>query len=400
MTDVIAASLADVKDAVESAIAAEHRLEVRGTGSKSNLGRACDFDATLDVSQMAGIVDYQPEELVMTLRAGTPMDVVENALADARQMLAFEPPRMGRISGGPRSELHGTIGGVVAANLSGPRRLTAGATRDYLLGFEAISGRGELFKSGGRVMKNVTGYDLSKLMCGSFGTLAVMDEITLKTLPAPETSQSLLVACADFRAAIKTIAQIFATPHEPGAAAILPQAIAAEEKVDTGGAFTAIIRLEGIAASVSDRVANLQTMTGGETVAAPASESLWQRIRDVQPLAEKPHDLWKVSCAPSDAPRVVAALDSLVGVRFMADWAGGLLWFGASRSRDLGNRLRAVVAELDSGFAMLVRDVAVTRDEIAPFQPLPSPLFELHKRVKASFDPRGVLNYGRMHRGI
>jgi glycolate oxidase FAD binding subunit len=247
MTDVIAASLADVKDAVESAIAAEHRLEVRGTGSKSNLGRACDFDATLDVSQMAGIVDYQPEELVMTLRAGTPMDVVENALADARQMLAFEPPRMGRISGGPRSELHGTIGGVVAANLSGPRRLTAGATRDYLLGFEAISGRGELFKSGGRVMKNVTGYDLSKLMCGSFGTLAVMDEITLKTLPAPETSQSLLVACADFRAAIKTIAQIFATPHEPGAAAILPQAIAAEEKVDTGGAFTAIIRLEGIA---------------------------------------------------------------------------------------------------------------------------------------------------------
>ena len=242
-------------------------------------------------------------------------------------------------------------------------------------------------------MKNVTGYDLSKLMCGSFGTLAVMDEITLKTLPAPETSQSLLVACADFRAAIKTIAQIFATPHEPGAAAILPQAIAAEEKVDTGGAFTAIIRLEGIAASVSDRVANLQTMTGGETVAAPASESLWQRIRDVQPLAEKPHDLWKVSCAPSDAPRVVAALDSVVGVRFMADWAGGLLWFGASR-------LRAVVAELDSGFAMLVRDVAVTRDEIAPFQPLPSPLFELHKRVKASFDPRGVLNYGRMHSGI
>jgi glycolate oxidase FAD binding subunit len=141
-------------------------------------------------------------------------------------------------------------------------------------------------------------------------------------------------------------------------------------------------------------------MTGGETVAAPASESLWQHIRDVQPLAEKPHDLWKVSCAPSDAPRVVAALDSLVGVRFMADWAGGLLWFGASRSRDLGNRLRAVVAELDSGFAMLVRDVAVTRDEIAPFQPLPSPLFELHKRVKASFDPRGVLNYGRMHSGI
>ena len=400
MTDLIATTLAEVKDTIDGAIARSHRLEVCSTGTKRHLGRTPEVDAVLNVSGLSGIIDYQPEELVMTLRAGTSMTEVESALADARQMLAFEPPSMTQITSESRRGVRGTIGGVVACNLSGPRRLTAGAARDYLLGFEAISGRGEMFKSGGQVMKNVTGYDLSKLICGSYGTLAVMDEITLKTLPAPETSQSLLVACADFATAIRIIAQIFATPHEPGAAAILPQTIAVEEGVDTGGAYTVIIRLEGIAASVDDRMSNLQILTGGDTLDTAKSTLLWQRIRDVQPLAEKPFDLWKVSCAPADAPKVMAALDPNMDVRVIADWAGGLLWFAGQRSLALGRRLREAVAGLDSGFVMLVRDVAETRRQIPPFQPLTSPVFDLHKRVKAAFDPLGVLNFGRMHDGI
>ena len=171
-------------------------------------------------------------------------------------------------------------------------------------------------------MKNVTGYDLSKLMCGSYGTLAVMDEITLKTIPAPETSRSLLVGADSFSEAVKLIATIFATPHEPGSAAILPQPIAAGEQVDTGNAFTIVIRLEGIEPSVNDRLQHLQSGFGGESLDDMASQALWLRIRDVQPLAEKPQDIWKVSCAPSDAPRLIDLARSSPGNAFLC----GLGW--------------------------------------------------------------------------
>ena len=399
MTDYQVGDLNEARDAIQQAMAAQTRLELVAAGTKRHLGRAVAYDAVLDTSAMAGIIDYQPEELVLTLRAGTPMNIVESALADARQMLAFEPPSMTRILGEAKQGVRGTIGGIIAANLSGPRRLTAGAARDFLLGFEAVSGRGELFKSGGKVMKNVTGYDLSKLMCGSFGTLGVMDEITLKTLPAPETSCSLLVGADTFADAVARIASIFASPHEPGAAAILPSAIAREEGADSGSPFTAVIRLEGIEASVTDRLGHLLDLTGGEALAEANSVKLWRRIRDVQPIAEKPVDIWKVSCAPSDAPKVLAALDERLEVRVIADWAGGLIWIGGASPR-IGPALRQAVAELESGFAMLVRDVSVTREKIAAFQPLSAGHYELHKRVKASFDPLGVLNYERMHEGI
>ena len=399
MSDIVVSDLQQVQDAVQDAVAARLRLEPRAGGTKRHLGRAASYDAVLDVSAFAGIVDYQPEELVLTLRAGTPMKAVEAALAEARQILAFEPPDMTRILGEAAQGGGGTIGGVIAANLSGPRRLTAGAARDYLLGFEAVSGRGELFKSGGKVMKNVTGYDLSKLMCGSFGTLGVMDEITLKTLPAPETERSLLVGHDSLEDAISGVASIFATAHEPGAATILPQAVAAEEGVDLAMPFTAVIRLEGIEASVVDRLGHLLALSGGESLDADRSATLWHRIRDIQPLAEKQCDIWKVSCAPSDAPRVLAALDPGLDVRMIADWAGGLVWI-AGRSPRIGPALRAAVADLGSGFAMLIRDVGATRESIAPFQPLPAPVLELHRRVKASFDPLGVLNYERMHEGV
>ena len=399
MTDLVVSDLHQVQEAVRDATEDRKRLEVRCTGTKRHLGRATSYDAILDVSSMAGIVDYQPEELVLTLRAGTPMNVVETALAEARQMLPFEPPSMTRILGEAMPGVRGTIGGVIAANLSGPRRLTAGAARDYLLGFEAVSGRAELFKSGGKVMKNVTGYDLSKLMCGSFGTLGVMDEITLKTLPVPETSCSLVVGTESLAAATQQIATIFASPHEPGAAAILPRKIAAAEGVDAGAAFTIVVRLEGIEASVEDRIGHLMTMMKGERLPEKSSVALWRRIRDVQPLAEKPCDIWKVSCAPSDAAQVVAAIDPRLECQYMADWAGGLIWIAGNSPR-IGPALRKVVATLDSGFAMLVRDVSVTREKVAPFQPLEGAHLELHKRVKSSFDPLGVLNYERMHEGV
>ena len=211
--------LEDAAVAIADAMANQQHLNVQSMATKSALGRDVSYDTHLDVSAFTGIKDYQPDELILTVRAGTPMHEVEAALACANQMLAFEAPDLHKLLG---TQSAGTIGGALATNASGPRRLTAGAARDYLLGFDAISGRGERFKSGGKVMKNVTGYDLSKLICGSYGTLAVFDEVTFKTLPRPETNISLLFGCEDMTAAVAKIASVFASPHEPNAAAILP----------------------------------------------------------------------------------------------------------------------------------------------------------------------------------
>ena len=396
-------SLDEVKSAVTDAVADESRLEIIASGSKRALGRQCAYDVTLDLSAMTGIIDYQPEELVLTVRAGTPMAEVQAALAEARQTLAFEVPDYSHLLDTANA---GTIGGVVATNLSGPRRLTAGAARDYLLGFEAISGRGEAFKSGGKVMKNVTGYDLSKLMTGSFGTLAVMDEITLKTLPRPETSCSLIVQVDDFAAATSKIASLFATPHEPGSAAILPAELARQAGLhldkDTGKdrvSCVIVVRLEGIDISIADRLANLQRLTGGDRLEATDSESLWAKIRDVRLFSAPVRDVWKISCPPAAAASVIDTIKASHDISYFADWAGGLIWMTGGTDT-LGTDLRQALAGFGGGFAMLVRDSGTTRQVIPPFQPLSRPMLALHKRVKAAFDPLAVLNAGRMHDGI
>ena len=396
-------SLDEVKSAVTDAVADESRLEIIASGSKRALGRQCAYDVTLDLSAMTGIIDYQPEELVLTVRAGTPMAEVQAALAEARQMLAFEVPNYSHLLD---TSNVATIGGVVATNLSGPRRLTAGAARDYLLGFEAISGRGEAFKSGGKVMKNVTGYDLSKLMTGSFGTLAVMDEITLKTLPRPETSCSLIVQVDDFAAATSKIASLFATPHEPGSAAILPAELARQAGLhldkDTGkdrASCVIVVRLEGIDISIADRLANLQRLTGGDRLEATDSEALWAKIRDVRLFSAPVRDVWKISCPPAAAASVIDTIKASHDISYFADWAGGLIWMTGGTDT-LGTDLRQALAGFGGGFAMLVRDSGTTRQVIPPFQPLSGPMLALHKRVKAAFDPLAVLNAGRMHDGI
>jgi glycolate oxidase FAD binding subunit len=400
-------NLDEAAAAVLDAQQQKHRLEVRGLGTKTGIGNQPVYDACLDVSAMQGIVDYQPEELVLTLRAGTALSAVESALDKANQMLAFEPADL---SGLLKSKSTGTIGGVLATNLSGPRRLTAGAARDFLLGFDAVSGRGERFKSGGRVMKNVTGYDLSKLICGSYGTLAVIDEVTIKTLPRPETSLSLLFESNELASAVALIAGIFASPHEPGAAAILPQPVAAAAGIDLAADFVVVIRLEGIALSVDDRAGHLRGMGGisgisgtgsnAETVPQGSSETLWRRIRDVDLLADHAGDIWKLSCPPASAPQIIAAIEPHFDMTFYADWAGGLLWLTGPSGADFGNALRAALALHGGGHAQLICDRDNSKKLIPALQPLPTVQASLSKRVKAAFDPLGVLNFGRMHDGI
>jgi glycolate oxidase FAD binding subunit len=235
----------DVEAAVQWALADGKTLEVIGRGTKRGIGRAAQWDLSLDLSGLSGVTLYEPEELVLSAKAGTPLAEIEALLAAHNQELAFEPMDYGPLLG---TSGGGTIGGALAANLSGPRRIKAGAARDHFLGFTAVSGRGETFKSGGRVVKNVTGYDLCKVLAGAWGTLAVMTDVTVKVLPRAETEETLLVLGLDDAAAAKAMSATMGSANDVSGAAHLPAAVAS--RLTQGGAGRAVtaLRLEGVAA--------------------------------------------------------------------------------------------------------------------------------------------------------
>ncbi|MBM3491181.1 MAG: glycolate oxidase subunit GlcE [Alphaproteobacteria bacterium] len=390
----------ELQAALAWALAEGQPLALRGQGSKLGFGRPVAAGQVLDLSGLAGIVVYEPEELVLTAGPGTPLSEIEGLLSQHRQQLAFEPADYGAISGGPAGRQ--TLGGVIACNISGPRRVKAGAARDHLLGFKAVSGRAEAFKSGGRVVKNVTGYDLSKLMAGSHGTLAALSEVTLKVLPAPEATATVLLLGQDDRAAIAALAQAAGSPHEVSGLAHLPAAAAARSQAAQGRAMTAV-RLEGPTPSVRHRADELVKLLArqGATLLldAQASFGFWQEVRDVQSLLPADRQLWRLSLAPGAGPAVVAELARrLPALDYYYDWAGGLVWLALPPTEDAWHpAVRGAVAS--AGHATLLRAEAGVRAAVPVFQPQPPALAALSQRVKASFDPKGLLNPGRMHPG-
>jgi glycolate dehydrogenase FAD-binding subunit len=409
MTDILQPrDGADIEAAVQAAVAQEKTLEIVGHGSKRAIGRAAQWDLTLDLSALAGVTLYEPAELVLSAKAGTPLAEIEALVAENGQQLAFEPMDYGPVLGGPAGR--GTIGGALAANLSGPRRIKAGAARDHFLGFTAISGRGESFKSGGRVVKNVTGYDLAKLMAGSWGTLAVMTDVTIKLLPRPESEETLLISGLDDPIAAQAMAAAMGSAADVSGAAHVPASVAvrlpAASLAAAGRAVTAL-RLEGVPPSIAHRRQLLTTMLPShgelETIAAAASQALWRAIRDVAPFAHPDHaswPLWRISTAPTQGPMVAAQLAAVAGAEVLYDWAGGLVWVRMPPSDDAHAPLvrRAVAAS--GGHAALVRAPASVRAAVAVFEPLDQVLAALTKRVKEGFDPKGVLNPGRMYAGV
>ncbi len=387
----------DVRQMVADAAAAGTPLELVGRGTKRGLGRPVQAAATLDLSGLTGITLYEPDELVMTARAGTPLAVIEKMLAEKTQRLAFEPMDMGPLYGGPESGA--SIGGVFAANLAGPGRLRHGAARDHLLGFKAVNGEGEVFKSGGRVVKNVTGYDLSKLICGSYGTLAAMTEVTFKVMPLPEKTRTVLIfGLADARA-VEAMSAALGSPHEVVAAAHLPAAIARRSGVayvaDAGTGVTAV-RVEGPAPSAEHRCKALRTELAGfgatEELHGMNSAKLWREIRDARPFAGDARPLWRLSVAPTQGPEAIARIARSAGAEWFYDWGGGLVWLAVPPSVDAATIRNA----LGGGHATLVRAEAGLRAAVPVFHPQPTALAALAKRVKDSFDPKGVLNPGRM----
>src|SRR6516164_2403560 len=297
---------AEVEQAVNWAIAGGQTLEIVGRGSKRLVGRAAQWDMTLDLSGLSGVTLYEPAELVLSAKAGTPLSEIEALLVANGQQLAFEPMDYGPLLGTAAGDA--TIGGVLSSNLSGPRRIKAGAARDHFLGVSAVSGRGETFKSGGRVVKNVTGYDLCKLLAGSWGTLAAMTDVTVKTLPRAETECTVLVLGLDEAPAGKLMTAVMGSFADASAAAHVPPAlverIAAIAAVD--GSVTAF-RIEGVPPSVAHRAALLEDLAQSYgqlgTLDEPSSRELWRGVRDAAPFAaggpSGGRDVWRISTAPA-----------------------------------------------------------------------------------------------------
>lgn len=396
-----------LRDLVAWAAAEQIPLNVAGGGSKRLLGRPGNIDHRLETTAFSGVAMYEPEELVLSAGAGTPIADIEAALAGARQQLAFEPPDLGPLLGGEPGR--GTLGGLLACNLSGPRRVAAGAARDHFLGFEAVSGRGETFKSGGRVVKNVTGYDLSKLMCGSWGTLAVMTKVTVKVLPVAEKAWTVLVLGLDAARAGEAMTRALQSPYEVSGAACLPVGLARASQVSyvagAGRSVTAI-RVEGPGPSVEYRCRALREDLGvlGETEELHSHNSrvFWREVRDVAPFAAEGDGrcVWKLSVPPARGPALADALTQETGGEAFLDWGGGLIWLAVDAAADAASdAVRAGVAGT-GGHATLVRAPEPLRAAVPVFQPPEPGLAALLRRVKESFDPKGILNPGRMYPGM
>ena len=411
MTETIRpADEAELGAAIGEALATKSPLEIVGNGTKRALGRPVQAARTLDLSRLDGITLYEPEELVLRAGAGTRLGDIAAALRAARQMLAFEPPDLAPLLGAGAREP--SIGGVIACNLSGPRRIKAGAARDHFLGVRAVSGRAEAFKSGGRVVKNVTGYDLCKLLAGSYGTLAAMTEVTLKVLPAPEKTRSVLVFGLDDARAVIALGEAMASPHDVSAAAHLPRAAAALSQVGyvaKAGAAVTAVRVEGMESSVEARCAALRAILGGfgpvEELHSMNSEKLWCEIGAVAPLHPETalgqgRLIWRLSLPPSAGAATVAAIARSVNAHAIYDWAGGLVWLAVAGAPDGAAAAIRSAVRASGGHATLIRAAEPVRAALAVFDPEPPPLAALTRRIKEAFDPAGILNPGRMHEGI
>jgi glycolate oxidase FAD binding subunit len=377
MADAIRPDSADALAAIVAEAARDGtRLRLRGGGSKDAIGAPTQDARIVDLRGFSGVVDYDPPELVLTVKAGTPLVEVQALVAEKGQILAFDPFDHGAMLGDADGEA--TIGGIVAAGIAGPTRVSRGAARDHLLGFVGVSGRGERFVAGAKVVKNVTGYDLPKLITGSWGRLAAITELTLKVLPAPRLRLTLGVAGLDPDAAISAMARVMGSAAEVSAAAHLQ---------DWNGAPLTAIRLDGFPSSVEARAAIVTRLVDGiAPLADDEAARLWPAITTAAPLpAGAP--LWRIIAPAAQMSKVITAIDGT----WLLDWAGGLLWLASADDPDA---IRALAAQA-GGHAMLVRAEAETRALVPALHPQPQTLAALEERVRRAFDPAGVFETGR-----
>ncbi len=388
--------------AITDAAAAGEPVLVRGNGSKLGMLRPVQAARVLSTANHFGITLYSPQELIISARAGTFLSNIEVALAEKGQHLIAEPPDFSALLD---STVPQTLGGVVATNLSGPRRIAWGAMRDHVMGVRAVNGIGETIHSGGRVLKNVTGLDLCKLLTGSHGTLGVITEITLKVLPAPEATGTILLTGLDAPAGVAALSAGLGSPYSVSAAAWLPPE-AASRVLGLAGLHRSatLLRIEDFATSVAYRTerlrADLARFGRADILDDADSRNVWRAVRDGVPLPAAPADaIWRVSVRPSAGPGVLRALESQIGMRGYLDWGGGLVWLAGHA--DAGSHAAVEQAARDAGGTwMLLRAPEPLRAVVDVIPPEAPALGRITRRVKAAMDPKGILNPGRMYAGL
>jgi glycolate oxidase FAD binding subunit len=398
----------DVEGAVRAAIASEQPLEIIGHGSKRLIGQPMATNAVLDLSALNAVTSYEPTELIITVQAGAPLADVKSLIDSKNQQFAFEPIDTSLLLGTPNL---GTIGGMIGAGLAGPRRIKAGGARDHLLGAHAVSGFGDSFKAGGRVVKNVTGYDLCKLLAGSWGTLAVMTEVTLKVMPRPESERTLVLRGLDDVAANRAMTAALGSPFDVSGAAHVPNSVfraAMKGLGDLGSPREAVtlLRLEGITGSAVHRAAalgkRLAPFGTAETVDDGTSQAIWSSVRDVQPFAANgalgAWPVWRIVCPPASGGALGERLARDTGGDVIYDWGGGLIWAALPPRPDAQAALVRQRINAAGGHAMLLRAPEEIRRNVEVFHPQPGGLAALSERVRHSFDPKNILNRGRMTR--
>jgi len=381
--------------------AAEHLrpVEIVSGGTKRGLGRPIDAEIRLDVGRLSGVVCYEPDELIFTANAATPMAEIDAMLSEKDQMLGFAPADWAALYG--KETGHATLGGVVGANACGARRLKAGAVRDHLIGCRFVNGTGETVKAGGRVVKNVTGFDVPKIMCGAFGTLGVLTELTFRVVPAPKRAPAIAIRNCTAEDGLSFLRQAARLPLEPTGLAYLPATVCSASKAmaDAGLAHTngvAVIRVEGAEDPIIDKLARLKSHFSKQDTMVlddDAARALFREVEDGTPFLDHDTDIWRLFVPSTNA---LAAIGMSEAHFWYADCAGEILWLGLPASREIAERLRENAKNI-GGYATLMRAEDNARARIPVFEPEPPARAALSRAVKTAFDPLHILNPGRMY---
>ena len=373
---------------IKKAHADKTPLRIRGGGTRADLGRPAQPAGVLSTRGLSGITLYDPGALTLIAKAGTPMAKIEAVLDKENQMLAFEPIDYRGLLG---TDGEPTIGGTVAANISGPRRVLVGACRDFVLGVRFVTGEGDIVKNGGRVMKNVTGLDLSKLQCGAYGGLGVLTEVSMKVMPKPQAARTLVFEGFSAEEGLALLRKALGTPFELAGAAFLPASA-------SDGVSRTCLRIEGLHTQVEYRMKNLAALSSGPSkiVRGDKHEALWKDIRDVAPFHGSDRPVWRISTKPTAAAEIAEGLAATLGAEAFFDWGGGLIWMQTpDATSEIAQMIRAEIAP-HGGHATLIRGTAQQRAALDVFQPEAPRLARISQQLRAQFDPAGVLNPGLM----
>jgi len=386
-------------------------LELVGLGSKKKIGKSLQCAKTLNLSKLKGIIEYFPEELYIKVKAGTPINQIEEELKKNKQQLAFEPIDFGYLLN-EKSD-YGTAGGQVACNISGPRRLKVGSVRDHVLGFRGVNGRGEIIKSGGTVVKNVTGYDLSKLMCGSFGTLVALTEITFKVLPAPEENKTLILHNQKIEKALQYIESSLNSQNDISGAIFLPKepivpgCVMNIEKtfklndLKDDGSITAF-RIEGSKNSIDYRIESLiknlkMQNLNISILQSHQSEIFWNKVKNLEFFYSSKNNIIRIVLPPSETTKLIYQLSNKF--KYYIDWGGALIWVEALElSEGMFEAIRKKVVKL-GGYVTMIKNsnyLPYVEDVFT----ISSDKFNISQNIKKSFDPKRILNPGKMYTGI